>query len=189
MYKPNYFITKLKRILFLTAAGSTLLFASQAQAYDGTINVTGNIVDGSCDIDTDSQTINVKMGNVQASSFANKGDISNPVPFNILLKNCSSTVHEALIMFIGKSDPNNTQLLQLTQEPGVASGVGIRIRQPSWGDFTDNMFIPLNMQLVAAGELEPGDNTLTYTLSYEATSTPVTVGTGNAVMYFDLYYQ
>lgn len=185
---PTIFSTTLKRCLFL-ATGSALLFASQAQAYDGTINVTGNIVDGSCDIDTDSQTINVKLGSVQASSFANKGDISNPVPFDIILKDCASTVHEADIMFIGKSDPNNSELLQLTQEPGVATGVGIRIRQPVYGDFTNNVWIALNRLNSATQNLQPGDNTITYTLSYEATSTPVTVGTGNSVMYFDLYYQ
>lgn len=187
MYKPACLSTTLKRILFL-AAGTTLLFASQTQAYDGTINVTGNIVDGSCDIDTDSQTINVKLGSVQASSFSNKGDVSNPVPFDILLKNCSSSIHEADIMFIGKGDPDNQYLLQLTQEPGVAQGVGIRIRQPAYGDFTNNVTILLNTYMNANENLQPGDNTLTYSLSYEATSTPVTVGTGNAVMYFDLYY-
>lgn len=187
MYKPNYFINKLKRILFL-AAGTTLLFSSLTQAYDGTINVTGNIVDGSCDIDTDSQTINVNLGSVQASSFANKGDTSNPVPFDILLKNCTSSIHEADIMFIGKSDPDNINLLQLTQEAGVAQGVGVRIRQPAYGDFTNNVTIQLNKYMNANDDLQPGDNTLTYSLSYEAVSTPVTVGTGNAVMYFDLYY-
>ncbi len=172
----------------LMAAASVLFMASHARAYDGTINVTGNIVDGSCDIDTDSQTINVNLGSVQASSFANKGDVSNPVPFNIILKNCSSSIHEADIMFLGKSDPNNTQLLQLTQDPGVAEGVGIRIRQPEFGDFTNSVYIPLNFKLSANTNLQAGDNTLTYTLQYEATSVPVTVGTGNAVMYFDLYY-
>lgn len=174
--------------IMLMFAGCVLFIASHAQAYDGTINVTGNIVDGSCDIDTDSQTINVNLGSVQASSFSNKGDVSNPVPFNIVLKNCSSSIHEADIMFIGKSDPNNIQLLQLTQESGVAEGVGIRIRQPSFGDFTNMVYIPLNMKLNANNNLQAGDNTLTYTLQYEATSVPVTVGTGNAVMYFDLYY-
>jgi major type 1 subunit fimbrin (pilin) len=180
--------TSLKGLLFM-ATGSALLLSSQTWAYDGTINVTGNIVDGSCDISTDTQTINVSLGSVQAASFANKGDVSNPVPFDILLKNCSSSVHEAQIMFIGKSVPNASQLLQLTQEAGVAENVGIRIRQPDWGDFTNYVSIPLNMKLVAESALEAGDNTLTYSLQYEATATPVTVGTGNAVMYFDLYYQ
>ncbi|MGG8235162.1 fimbrial protein [Klebsiella aerogenes] len=173
----------------LMAAGSVLFMASHAWAYDGTINVTGNIIDGSCDIDTDSQTINVNLGSVQASSFANKGDVSNPVPFNIELKNCSSSIKEADIMFIGKSDLNNSQLLQLTQEPGVAEGVGIRIRQPDWGDFTNYVTIILNQIYNANDHLKAGDNTLTYSLQYESTGSTVSVGTGNSVMYFDLYYQ
>ncbi len=171
------------------AVGSVLFLSASSWSYDGTINVTGNIIDGSCDIGTDSQTINVNLGSVQASSFANKGDVSNPVPFNIELKNCSSSVHEAQIMFLGKSMESNHSLLELTQESGVAEGVGIRIRQPDFGDYTNMVTIPLNMHLVAASDLQAGDNTLTYTLQYEAISTPVTVGTGNAVMYFDLYYQ
>lgn len=177
------------RTLILIAAGVALLFTSQTWAYDGTINVTGNIVDGSCDIDTDSQNINVELGNVQASSFGQKGDISNPVPFNITLKNCTSSVSEAQIMFIGISEPDSLGLLKLTQEAGVAKNVAIRIREPYFGDATNLVTIPLNQMLDASDHVSAGDNTLTYTLSYEATATPVTVGTGNAVMYFDLYYK
>ncbi len=177
------------RMLILMVAGTVLLFTCYAWGYDGTINVTGNIVDGSCDVGTDSQNINVELGNVQASSFNAKGAISNPVPFHIVLKNCTSSVNEADIMFIGKQDPSNPTLLQLTQSSGVAKNVGIRIRKPSFGDATNLVSIPLNQMLLASDELSSGDNTLTYTLSYEATATPVTVGTGNAVMYFDLYYK
>lgn len=188
MNYKNLIRISLAGIMFLVASPS-LFLVNPSWAYEGTINITGNIVDGSCDISTDSQTINVNLGSVQASSFANKGDVSNPVPFNIQLKNCSSSVHQADIMFLGKGVADNNDLLELTQEPGVATGVGIRIRQPAWGDFTNTVRIPLNTHLVATSDLEPGDNTLTYTLQYEAYQTPVTIGTGNAVMYFDLYYQ
>lgn len=179
-----------QKVILFIAAGASILLSNQVWAYDGTINVTGNIVDGACDVSTDSQNINVNLSNIPVSAFTNVGDVSNPTPFQILLKNCPASVHEADIMFIGKNAPGyKGGILALTQEAGVAEGVGVRIRMPELGDFTNSVTVALNQMLWADKEIEPGDNTLTYTLQYEAVSMPVTAGTGNAVMYFDLYYQ
>lgn len=190
MYNKVLLKSIFKRLGFM-AAGSVFLFASHSWAYDGTINVTGNIIDGSCDISTDSQNINVDLGSVPVDTFTKVGDKSNPSPFTITLKNCSSAINGADVMFIGTPDAHNSTLLGLTQEPGVAQNVGIRILRTDYADFGMNEIVYLNKLLNSGVNFDDDEEekSLTYALRYEESASGVTVGTGNAVMYFDIYYR
>ncbi|MGV0243245.1 fimbrial protein (plasmid) [Klebsiella aerogenes] len=178
--------TNLKMLAFLFA-GVALLFASYSWAYDGTINVTGNIIDGSCDIDSD--TINVNLGNVPVSTFKKVHDRSNVVPFNITLSNCPASITGADIMFIGEPDDKNYTLLKLTQGAGVAENVAVEILQVHTVGAYNHILLYLNTRYPTNEDIKEGTSTMTYALRYEATALPVTVGTGNAIMYYNIYYR
>ncbi|EKZ3166735.1 fimbrial protein [Klebsiella aerogenes] len=187
MYYKNYFSTHVKCLVFLFT-GIVFFLSGHSWAYDGTINVTGNIIDGSCDIDTDS--IDVNLGNVPVSSFQKTHDTSNPVPFNITLSNCSASIKGADIMFVGVPDDKDFTLLKLTQDSGVAGNAAVRITQPSAYDGSlRNIVVYLNTRYSAREDIKDGTFTMTYALQYQATAMPVTAGTGNAIMYFNIYYR
>lgn len=186
MYNKFCFSTNIKRLVFLISC-MVFFLSGHSWAYDGTINVTGNIIDGSCDIDTDS--IDVNLGDVPVSSFQQTGDQSNLVPFNITLSNCSASIKGADIMFVGVPDDNNITLLKLTQDSGVAGNVAVRITQPSAKDGLHNIILYLNTRYSTWEDITDGKSTMTYALQYQATAMPVTAGTGNAIMYFNIYYR
>ena len=148
---------------------STLSLA--AMAHDGTVNITGSIYASSCDVDSNSQTKNIRIGDFAANSFSSVGDVQGNAG--------------GAITFSGDADSDNTTLLALSDTSGggnMASGVGVEVLDKDGGQ------IPLNSQSKPFA-LSEGDNTLTFYLRYMATKIPVTAGNASSVMYFDLSYQ
>ncbi|HAF1615908.1 TPA: fimbrial protein [Salmonella enterica] len=79
-----------KIILAMAAAG--MMCASSAFAEDsgsGTINFTGSVIDAPCSVSTDSQNINVILGQVSKNRLKSENDSSDPKKITISLLNCS----------------------------------------------------------------------------------------------------
>ncbi|ELW7422641.1 fimbrial protein [Salmonella enterica] len=79
-----------KIILAMAAAG--MMCASSAFAEDsgsGTINFTGSVIDAPCSVSTDSQNINVILGQVSKNRLKSESDSSDPQKITISLLNCS----------------------------------------------------------------------------------------------------
>ena len=162
---------------------STLSLA--AMAHDGTVNITGSIYASSCDVDSNSQTKNIRIGDFAANSFSSVGDVQGNALLSITLNNCTAEIAGGAITFSGDADTDNTTLLALSDTSGggnMASGVGVEVLDKDGGQ------IPLNSQSKPFA-LSEGDNTLTFYLRYMATKIPVTAGNASSVMYFDLSYQ
>jgi type 1 fimbria pilin len=144
------------------------------------LQITGTILALSCDVDT--TDIQVTLDDVASDTFVNVGDTSAAKDFHIKLSNCSDGVTGAVISFTGTPDTNNPALLQLTQDPGVATGAAVEVLDDT------GAAIPLGSVATQALS-DQADSDLLYQVRYKSTLPTVTGGTANAVMYFDIGYQ
>ncbi|WP_225684777.1 fimbrial protein [Klebsiella michiganensis] len=87
----------------------------------------------------------------------------------------------ATVKFDGTADSSVGTILALTQEPGVAQGVGIQLMD------NKNVVVPL-YTASSAYPLQPGENSLAFVARYYATSSTVNAGFANATSTFTLNY-
>jgi major type 1 subunit fimbrin (pilin) len=179
-----FFLTHFTRRYAFAALFVGLTPLQAVHAHDGTVNITGNIVASSCNVEN-TDPIDVIMDDVQLSTFKAVGDVSDAKSFNILL-NCDTGITGGTITFQGTPDQDNSDLLQVTPGSGAATGVAVEITDPSNG----NASVALGKATqITASLTDGGETTLPYNLRYKSTQATVTAGTANAVMYFDLSYQ
>ncbi len=92
----------MKKSLILVALTATAaLSTSHAFAAAGTVNFVGNILDTACEVDVASQNQQVNLGNFYKSEFPNSGTKAAAKDFNIVLKNCPTTVTSTKVRFDG----------------------------------------------------------------------------------------
>ncbi|MTC48291.1 fimbrial protein [Providencia alcalifaciens] len=168
---------------YIIASNIILSFASIASASDGYINFTGEIIDQTCTIDSTSQNLIVPLGSVSKSSLDGAaGKKSSPTGFQLNLTLCPPTVAGATVKFDGTNDSDNADLLKLTQEAGVATGVGIEI--------ADNIGTPIPLHSESMEyPLSTGSNSLNFVARYVSTLNTVTTGPANGVTQFTLNYK
>ena len=165
-----------------------IFYVAPLFAYVGSVNIqwTGTIVLSNCDVEINSQNQSIHIGDFDKSTFTQVGDVTSFKAFNINLKNCTTGIEGARVMFTGQPDNNNPYLLSLSDTSGagnLATGVGIEI--------LDNSLNPLPINNTSSNlfPLSVGDNTLSFLLRYKATKIPVTAGNASSVMYFDISYE
>lgn len=115
-----------KKLLVMTLlAGAS--FTSMVHAVDGqgTLAITGEIIEAGCNIDSGSKDIKVLMGKISKTAFTQAHDTAGAKPFEIKLTNCPSGITGASIRFSGTPDTKNKQVLGVTAGSGTAIGVGI----------------------------------------------------------------
>lgn len=157
-------------------------FSSASMASDGKVNFSGEIVDTPCVVSTDSQSVDVSLGQVKSSHFAAIGDTSDFSDFKINLEECSTaTLKNATVQFNGAAS-SNKDLLAINSGANAASGVGIEI-----ADSTGTI-IPLNT-VSGSYALADDENTLNFKAHYKATVAAVTVGAANAQADFTVAYK
>ncbi|MEM6160132.1 fimbrial protein [Erwinia sp. P6884] len=167
-----------------------LISSAPGMAADGTINFKGNIIDSACTVDvngTGLATADVDMGNVHKSAFTGVGSTAggdaSATKFNILLKNCPDTVSTAKVKFDGVAYAGDNTALALSEETGVATGVGIQLSDK-------NGILPLFTES-AAYTLVSGEenvNTLDFYARYIQKAATVTPGPANSVATFTVNY-
>ncbi|HHD7444736.1 TPA: fimbrial protein [Citrobacter braakii] len=173
-----------KNLIVLAIAATAVLSAANAFAAAGQVNFTGEIIDAGCDvINTASNPLRVELGQVAKSEFVNVGDTAAATGFNIQLTNCPATVSTASIKFDGTALNGDNSLLQLTQDAGVATGVGIQLSDAS------GAVVPLAQPSVAYF-LQSGSimNNLQFTARYKSVSDNVSPGPANGVANFSVIY-
>lgn len=160
------------------------MFSSVAMASDGTVNFTGDIVNAPCVVSSDTQNLNVNLGQVKSSVFAKVKDSSSYQDFKIVLEECTTTtLKNTNITFRGSSDELNKDLLGIGGQSGAAKGVGIEI-----SDAASATAIPLN-KASSDYALKDGQNTLMFKARYVATAIPVVAGHANSQAEFQLAYK
>ncbi|MFI3014248.1 fimbrial protein [Klebsiella aerogenes] len=171
--------------LLSRCAISTLLtlWAAHGTAHDGTVNVTGRIVDKTCVVSADSTTQLVTFGNVSSKTFSRSGEGSRYEPFTINLEKCGAGASNVSVTFSGNADGRNPALLALTPAPGSATGMAIALY-----DSKKNQ-LPLS-QAGGSTDLSPAQASvaLLFYARYLANGEPVSSGTANASATFMLTY-
>ncbi|WP_139308801.1 type 1 fimbrial major subunit FimA [Pantoea sp. 1.19] len=153
----------------------------------GTVHFKGELVNAACAVSTTSADQIVNLGQYRTATFAQKGDTSAKIPFNIQLTNCDSSVATtAAVAFTGTLDQTDKTLLAISSggNSTTATGVGIEIL-----DSEMNTLAPDGSSYSVAKNLIKGNNVLPFTARYKATATTATAGTANADATFVLKYE
>lgn len=165
--------------------GSALLvsISLNANAHDGTVNISGTITDNTCTVSPDSTDFTVTMGNVASKQFKQAGDGSRYEHFSINLEKCGDVASGVTATFNGAKDSQNTDLLAIPSVTGGASGMGIAIYNQ------DKSLIPLGKDSMQMA-LTPNQASVSigFYARYIADGGEVTTGTANASATFILTY-
>lgn len=172
----------MKKLAISAAIITSVALSSAAFADDGKINFVGKITDEACTVTNNvSNPLTVTLGNVARTAFTGAGSTAAPTKFTIALTNCPDTVSSATVKFDGTSDSTENTILALTQDTGVATGVGIQLAD------VNNNTLPLYTKSEAY-PLVTGDNNLDFVARYYATSATVTSGPANSTSNFTINY-
>ncbi|MDK9757085.1 type 1 fimbrial protein [Vibrio sp. D173a] len=160
-----------------------LMSATPALA-ENTTNVyfKGEIVESACGLSPDSIDQTIQLGQQPTHIFKAKGDRSTPVPFQVKLTDCDTSV-ATTAQFTFASNPDTTG--DLFSVEGGATGIGVRILHDG---------NPINNGDVAASNvLSDGTNIASFSAAYEAnvdvTATPVTAGVAESWALLRVTYQ
>jgi type 1 fimbria pilin len=93
----------------LSAFALSGTMGSNAFAADSTVNVTGNIVSPACVVSTDSKTVSIPLGEVQANTVAAAKSFSPwSSNYTLNLTGCPSVTTKVNATFSGTADTNDT---------------------------------------------------------------------------------
>lgn len=163
----------MKRILYFLALPGFL-----ALAHDGTVNITGSFRSNTCVLAQDSRQINVPLGDISLTRFA-QGRYGPEKSFIVNLQDCGADTLSVDVTFSGTPDNNRAELLGL--DSGSASGLAIAILDDT------KTIIPLN-QVSKDYPLHQGNVPLTFYAQLRPTGDNVQSGNINASATFVLHY-
>ncbi|HGM5490617.1 TPA: fimbrial protein [Serratia fonticola] len=174
----------MKKNLIVAIVTGSILSAASAMAADGQVNFKGEIIDSACEVVNNvSNPLDVTLGQVAKTAFTGAGSTAAATKFTLQLKNCPDSVTSAAVKFDGTANAGDNNVLQLTQETGVATGVGIQLSDAS------NTVLPLftastSYPLVSGTAV----NNLDFVARYIATEDDVAAGPANSVASFSVIY-
>ncbi|MEY0434357.1 fimbrial protein [Providencia huaxiensis] len=171
-----------KNVFTYLIAASSVFAINNALAADGTIDFTGEITDQACELSAGSDALKVNLGKVSKTALSGAGDTAAATRFTIKLINCPKAVTTASVKFDADSYLNDSQVIKLKDEPGVATGVGIQITDDA------NAVVPLYTASKAYPLKDGVVNNLDFKAHYIAKSDAVTVGPANGNATFTINY-
>lgn len=159
-----------------------VFYCGLSHAYNGTVNVSGNITANTCTVAVPDMTVD--MGKVDIAAFDKGRDASGlpATPFAITLKGCNGATPGVSVGFYGKPDANLPDIYALTE--GGAKGIGIKLMDK------DRVEIPAN----TLSKQYPLDTNATkvalqfYAL-YTADGADLVAGYADATVAFHLIYE
>ncbi|WP_434524959.1 fimbrial protein [Photorhabdus asymbiotica] len=175
----------MKAKLIISSLLASSVFISVANAADGKINFTGNIIATACKIDTNSANQNVNMGTISSSAFNGVDSTAAATPFSIKLSDCPPEYSNAQVKFDGQTDGKNSNLLALSNDKGqaVADGVAIGIYEED-----SSTLIPLIKASKFQAFTDQKTAELKFIAKYIATAQTISPGSGDAVANFTIVY-
>ncbi|EOL9039822.1 fimbrial protein [Cronobacter sakazakii] len=191
----------MKRMTQLMALGAALcvippVFADEPVSADGgTLYVHGALRENTCRLEMDSAWQDVDLGNITRADVNLVGKMTKPIPVTLYLRDCPeiptrsanitplthtrSTQQPAYqARFLAATDTLRPELIKVTG----ASGIGLRLK--------DSRGQTVNMR--QQGDtvlLNPGQDSVTYTLQVERTNAPLIPGSYHALIHFSMMYQ
>lgn len=149
----------------------------------GNLRFQGVIIAESCRVEAGDRQMTVQMGQISSNRFHAPGEDTDPVPFDIHLQDCSTSVSQRVgVAFHGVADGKNPDVLSVGEGPGIATGIGIALFDK------DGSLVPLNSPPLSWTRLYSGPTTLHFIAKYRSTGRQVT-GAANAQAWFSLTYQ
>lgn len=150
----------------------------------GNMRFQGIIIAESCRVEAGDRQLIVDMGRLSSNRFHSAGEDATPIPFDIHLQDCSTSVSQHVgVTFHGVADGKNPDLLSVGEGPGIATNIGIALFD------SENRLIPLNSEPQIWNRLYNGPVILHFVAKYRATGQQVTGGAANAQAWFALTYQ
>ncbi|EJL81377.1 fimbrial protein [Pantoea sp. GM01] len=171
----------MKNPLILSAVIVVSSLTTFAHASDGTINVTGIILDSTCTINTSSVAIPVNFGTVSSRAFTGVGSTAGIEPIKINFDSCPTSITSAAVSFDGTSDAVNSNLFALTSA-APATGVAVGLYEADGATEIPYGSTSKSVPLTTAG------GTLSYFAKYVQTATSVTAGSADTVINFTVKY-
>lgn len=110
----------------VAAVGLLMASAGLYAADPVTLNITGNIVASPCQISSDSVTIDVDLGNIQASTLQTAGASSSWKPININFNSCPAGTTKIIMTMHGTAD--TAQPNDLYASTGTAQNVSVQLQ-------------------------------------------------------------
>lgn len=165
------------------ASGLFVACTASAIAFNGTVKFQGEIADAACTVDVGaSNTMLVNLGKVSKTAFNGVGSASNFQKFTLKLKDCPSTITSTSVTFDGTAYVGDDSILALTEEAGVATGVGIQL--------SDSFQTPIKLSNPSAKYvLKPNVvNDLDFFARYIAKADVIEPGPANASATFTMNY-
>jgi type 1 fimbria pilin len=175
--------TKMTAIALTTIS---LLFSTAAladTASDGTVHITGTILQNACTVKTAS--VEVPLKDQYASIFTAAGQVQSNKAFTIDLENCDPSVYKNIqARFEGTVDNYGNTVLANTA--GSASGIGVQILDSANNALAFNDESAWSTQsTLADGQT---DISLPFSAQFIATNSSVTAGSVDATATFYLQY-
>lgn len=181
-------------LVMLTTVGARAMSLEEVDGEHGSLTVTGEVVDSPCRLSMDSWDQTIDLGTLASADLGYLGARSRPVTFSIRLEGClpaSGYLYDVLtggktlsesqpvvnIAFSAPADFSDPSLMKLVGVEGIA----LRMTD------SHNRDVRLGTHGVPQ-LLEPGDNSLHWTIVAERVPGPLQPGAFRAVADFKLSY-
>lgn len=148
-----------------------------------TISYAGNVILKEVTCSVSPKSLTVTLGDFPVSDFTGTGTLTSPHTFDINI-NCNDTVQpEAMITSANGYDTNFPGVINLTQETGVATGIGVQMlfdgEIPDFGTYRNTAGIAQANETLA----------IPFQVRYEQTAADVTPGSANSIATITLGYK
>lgn len=188
-------------LIYSVVAGSLVALSTFASAATtttvngGSISFIGEVVNAACAVDINSTNgMTVRLGQVRTAMLAQVGDVSGNTNFQIVLKDCDTTVStKASVAFDGVATGSvgNVALDNVLALSGASSGASGMARNVGIQIFYGSDTTPLKIdgnQFSTPKDLVDGENSIPFVAKYYATGV-ATAGSANAVANFKVKYE
>lgn len=171
-----------------TLVGSQTVFGVGVYQHDAIgnpnhLSYAGNVTVKQVTCNVSPKSLTVEMGNLPISAFTGQGTVVAQINFTITVS-CNNTVQpQMMITSANGYEQSYADVIKLTPEDGVATGVGVKINSngqpPNFGSYNETPTpayanVPLSIPFI---------------LAYEQISSQVTPGTANSVATITLGYK
>ncbi|CAI1725153.1 Type-1A pilin [Serratia quinivorans] len=162
----------------LTAVMGGMVAASALAAPTSILNISGTVINASCDVDTESKNQSVDLGDVSPADFLSAGTTTAAKNFSVQLRICSAT--EVSTSFSGSAqDATDNSLLALSGGT-PASGLAIQL--------LDGNGTGVDISSTETTTVSGTNPRLNYQLRYKSTADTVTTGDANGTLFMTFYY-
>lgn len=155
------------KIIYGTLLLLALLSGKAFTADSVNIGVTGNIVASPCIFNGGSNSLDVNLGNIQATNMATPGSTSDPVPFSLLFTQCPTGTQSVTVslpaapirggrgLFMNSGSATHVAIAMRDAQTGTLKGTGSGMTQTIGADRTATMAMQASVKSVTGG-VTPG---------------------------------